>query len=223
MTHFGVNESQVRRWKADEKKLTEIACSNSRIDRKHLYKRRQPKFLDLEESLKRWAIDKRTTGYQVSGTSILLEARKQALQLNLRGFKGSSEWVFCFMKRNGFARRATTSVGQELPDDWEAQTAAFREFITHNKDGLALYQIGNMDEVPVTFDLPSNFTVEKKSTSNVKIMTTGNEKVHSGVLCHSQWRKVTGICYFPTKNDSSHQGVIKYSPLGKCEIMRERN
>jgi hypothetical protein len=33
-----------------------------------------------------------------------------------------------------------------------------------------------MDEVPVTFDKPSNFTLEQKGTSDVPIVTTGSEK-----------------------------------------------
>lgn len=182
--HFGIHETQARRWKTDEKNLVETATAISPKVRKHLYKRRQPKFLALEQYLKKWVFDKRTSGHQVSGTSILLEARKQALALEIDGFKGSPKWIFSFMKRNGFVRRAITSTGQNLPHDWEAKAASFREFVTCHKNGLALHQVGNMDEVPVTFDLPSNFTIEKKGTSDVKIMTTGNEKSKfTVVLC----------------------------------------
>ena len=35
-----------------------------------------------------------------------------------------------------------------------------------------------MDEVPLTFDAPSNKTVEVKGAKTVMIKTSGNEKTH---------------------------------------------
>ena len=67
------------------------------------------------------------------------------------------------MKRNDFVRRAVTSVGQNLPPDWEEKVVKFRDYVDQNQAGLETWQIGNMDEVPVTSDLPGNFTIEKTS------------------------------------------------------------
>ena len=36
--------------------------------------------------------------------------------------------------------------------------------------------IGNADQTPLTFDMPSNSTVDSKGTKSVSIMTTGHEK-----------------------------------------------
>jgi len=41
-----------------------------------------------------------------------------------------------------------------------------------------------MDEVPVTFDMPANFTVEEKGHKDVRVSTTGSEKYRFTVtLC----------------------------------------
>ena len=83
------------------------------------------------------------------------------------------------MKRNDFVRRAVTSAGKSLPPDWEEKVAKFREYVDQNKAGLETWQIGNMDEVPVMFDLPGNFTIEKKGASDVR---TGNGKAKMTVV-----------------------------------------
>ena len=70
----------------------------------------------------------------------------------------------------------------QLPPDWEEKVVKFREYVDQNKAGLETWQIGNMDEVPVTFDLPGNFTIEKKGTSDVRVMTTGHEKTKLTVV-----------------------------------------
>ena len=46
--------------------------------------------------------------------------------------------------------------------------------LTLSKYELSL--IGNADQTPLTFDMPSNSTVDSKGTKSVSIMTTGHEK-----------------------------------------------
>lgn len=160
-----------------------VGNSLSAKGRKHVFKNRQPRYAELEKLMKSWVLEKRNLGHQVSGTSIMLEARRQAATHGYTQFKDSPKWVYSFMKRNGFVRRAITSTGQNLPSDWQEKAVSFREFVTRNMVGLRLHQIGNMGEVPVTFDLPSNFTIEKKGTSDVKISTTGHEKSKLQLYC----------------------------------------
>ena len=62
--------------------------------------------------------------------------------------------------------------------------AAFKLFVEQNIQGIELQQIGNMNEVPMSFDMPSNFTIDKKGSENIKISTTGSEKCNfTVVLC----------------------------------------
>jgi hypothetical protein len=48
-----------------------------------------------------------------------------------------------------------------------------------------------MDEVPLTFDIPMNRTVEKKGTSSITIRTTGHEKSSFTVVL--AWYRMTLI------------------------------
>lgn len=60
----------------------------------------------------------------------------------------------------------------------------FVDFVVSKKDLFTLDHIGNMDEVPVTFDMPSKFTMEQKGQSDEKIVTAGAEKSKfTVVLC----------------------------------------
>jgi len=88
------------------------------------------------------------------------------------------------MKRNHVVRRAVKSTGQKLFVNWEATMKKYVYFVTQYKDNYSLEHIGNMDEVPVYFDMPSKFTMDFQGSSDIRITTTGSE--HSRftvVLC----------------------------------------
>ena len=97
---------------------------------------RLSKYPQLEEAMKSWVLSQRASAFQVSGTEILLEARRQAPDLGIQDFKGSPKWAYIVMKRNDFVRRAVTSVGQSLPPDWEEKVAKFSEYVDQNKAEL---------------------------------------------------------------------------------------
>jgi len=59
------------------------------------------------------------------------------------------------MKRNNLSVRAVTSVGQQLPANREEKREIFRNHFFCLKSGVQISQIVNMDEVVVTFDIPS--------------------------------------------------------------------
>ena len=44
-------------------------------------------------------------------------------------------------------------LGQKLPSDWEAKVAKFHLYLRENLFGVDSCHFGNMDEVPVSFDL----------------------------------------------------------------------
>ena len=43
-------------------------------------------------------------------------------------------------------------------------------------------QLGNMDEVPLTFDVPQNKTFDVKGAKTIMIKTSGNEKTRYTVV-----------------------------------------
>ena len=86
------------------------------------------------------------------------------------------------MHRNQNSVRAVTSVIQSLPINWEETVEVFKHFICDKIVGIEKNQIKNMDEVPMSFDMLSNFNVESKDTEDVKIITTGAEKYNFTVV-----------------------------------------
>jgi len=73
--------------------------------------------------------------------------------------------------------RAVTSVGQDLLNDWEMKIYNFNQFVDKVKSSISLQHIENMDEVPVSFDNTSNYTVDVKEAEDITHKTTGNESV----------------------------------------------
>ncbi|TWW64127.1 hypothetical protein D4764_03G0011350 [Takifugu flavidus] len=68
-----------------------------------------------------------------------------------------------FMRRWHLSIRARTTVAQRLPADYPERAAI-----------SAPSHITNMNEIPLTFDIPLTHTVEKKGTSTGAIHTTGH-------------------------------------------------
>jgi hypothetical protein len=99
-------------------------------------------------------------------------------------FKAYPYWVFVFLKRNNLTVRFSTIVGQNLPSDWEAKVSKLRLFLRENLFGVDSCHFGNMDEVPVSFDLPCSRTVNLKAAKEVSVATTGHDRSNvTVVLC----------------------------------------
>jgi hypothetical protein len=71
------------------------------------------------------------------------------------------------MKRNNLSVCFSTSVGQKLPSDWEVKVAKFRSYIRENLFGVDSCHFGNMDEVPISFDIPSSSFIKARGDEAV--------------------------------------------------------
>lgn len=102
-----------------------------------------------------------------------------ATAMKCEDFRGGPSWCLRFMRRKGLSIRVRTSLCQQLPPDYEEKVSNFHKF-TDAK--IAEHSIDphdiNMDEVPLTFDLPLTRTVNGKGESSVTLKTTGHEKTH---------------------------------------------
>ena len=62
------------------------------------------------------------------------------------------------MKQNGLSLRqkTTLTLAQRLPDDYEEKIVNFHRFIINRRKqhSYPLHVIANMDETPLTFDMP---------------------------------------------------------------------
>jgi len=138
----------------------------------------------LETKLKECVLSKRAVNRKISTVLVQKKGIKIANQLNLHDFTGSHQWCNSFMKRHRLSVRSKTSVGQHLPVNWKEKIAVFKQFVDTHKVGIDLQHIGNMDEVPVSFDMVGNHTIDQIGTKDIKISTTDNEtSCFTVILC----------------------------------------
>lgn len=86
----------------------------------------------------------------------------QAMYPNINEAKFSQKWVNGFMTRYNLINRRKTTVAQQLPDDYIEQQNNFLSYVLFRKreHQYPLSLIANMDETPLSFNLPTNTTVE---------------------------------------------------------------
>ena len=64
------------------------------------------------------------------------------------------------------ALRQKAKIAQKLPDDLEKKVTSFHKYVINlrKRCHFEIAQINNMDETPMCFDLPPNWTVDSKGT-----------------------------------------------------------
>ena len=173
--HFGVNESNIRRWRKSLPSLQKQKKSQKAL-RTH-----SPGFPDLERLLLAGILERRQAGHAVSTTELRMRAVQVArneFQIPGSSFKASYGWAIKFMNRHGLSIRRRTTIAQRLPDAYEDQILEFQLFCIkqRQRNDYPLSRIGNADQTPLTFDLPSQTTINSKGDMSVSIKTTGHEK-----------------------------------------------
>lgn len=198
---FGVSTKQVREWRKAKNVLKTLPRKKKAMSGK------TAQFPKLEEKLFDWVQENRCKGLTITRTSI----RMRALYLARNEFKESCSAHFCasagwcsrFMERHRLTLRQRTKIAQKLPEQLEEKLIQWQKYIIRlrKKHGFDLSQIANMDETPVTFDLPSNTTVNSKGASSVLIRTTGHEKTRFTVVlsCLANGDKLTFMVIFKQK------------------------
>lgn len=99
-------------------------------------------------------------------------------------FSRTSKWYFNFMKREGLSMRTQMKLAPKLPAAYENQALEFHSYVINLQKAYSfeLSQITNMDKVPLTFDVPSNRTVDVKGAKTMAIKTSGHEKTYFTVF-----------------------------------------
>lgn len=195
---FNVSEKLVRDWRKQKDSL------RSAKKTKKANRGKKPRWAELEDKLEHWILEQRAACRGVSTIQIRLKAQATAKELGIEEFQGGPSWCFRFMKRKNLSLRIRTSISQELPDGFVEKFEAFQDFVkeqiaTHN---ITSDHIINMDEVPLTFDIPMTRTVESSGTRTVSIKTTGHEKTHFTVIlsCTASGEKLPPMVVFKLKN-----------------------
>lgn len=175
---YNVNEKLVRDWRKNADKIAEMPrkkCAN---------RGKSCQWPELEKELVSWIEEQRKCGYIVTRNMIRLHALSMAKRKDIIDFKGTVSWCSRFLKRNDLVLRQKTKISQKLPDDLEDKISSFQSFVIkmRRKEEYDLSQIGNMDETPVWFDMPTARTVSHKGQKTVLVKTTGHEKTRFTVV-----------------------------------------
>ena len=99
---------------------------------------------------------------------------------NDESFLASAGWCTHFMWHKKLVLRQKTKICQRHPADLEEKITSFRCFVIHQRlrHSYLLSQIGNMDETPVFFYLPSNRTMDSVGWKSAIIRTMAYDKTH---------------------------------------------
>uniref|UniRef100_A0A8C8VPE3 HTH CENPB-type domain-containing protein n=1 Tax=Pelusios castaneus TaxID=367368 RepID=A0A8C8VPE3_9SAUR len=199
---FNINEKQVREWRKIKAELRDMP--KSKKARRHGV----ASFTTLEDDLHSWVTECRQNGNIVTRTNIRLRALQMAKSgkyqsEGIQTFLASIGWCSRFMNRYGLCLRQRTKISQKLPKDLECKVSLFQKFIIKQckKHNYELGDIGNMDEMPMTFDLPCNQTVASIGEKTVFVRSTGNEKNHFTVVlsCLANGTKLRPVIIFKRK------------------------
>jgi hypothetical protein len=180
---YDVGESNIRLWRYQKERLQKLPRS------KMAERGKTAQFPDLEIELVKWITDRRMQGYAISTAELKLKATHLARQsYTTANFRGSISWRYAFLKRHDLSIRRGTNIAQKLPSDYQEQLTKFQSFIIklRKKKDYSLSQIGNADQTPITFDLPSATTITTKGAKSISMPTTGNEKNRFTVIWHAQ-------------------------------------
>jgi len=126
---------------------------------------------------------------------VLIEVRRLAIEMSITDFAGTTSWCKRFMRRNSLCMRTKTTIAQKLPHEYKRKTTEFHKYVINMRKKLCfeIGQLGNMDEVPLMFDV--------KGAKTIMIKTSGNEKTHSTVVlvCCADGTKLPPLLIFKRK------------------------
>lgn len=175
-SHFEVTEAMIRKWVVDRQNIQEMPATK----RARRYKK--PSVEEVEDFIYIWVVKKREENRAVTVKEIRTKAKELAEEHGHQNFKASSHWCSLFMARKKLSVRRRTSVGQPLPSDHLQKCSDFRKFVAAEALNVSPYNLGNIDEVPVPFDIIYERTVDVKGRENIKIDSTGHEKSNFTVV-----------------------------------------
>jgi len=142
--------------------------------------------------------------------------------MSITDFAGTTSWCERFMRRNVLCMRTKTTKAQKLPREYERKIIEFHKYVINMRKKLCfeIGQLGNMDAVPLTFDVPSNKTVDVKGAKTIMIRTSGNEKTSYTVVlaCCADGTKLPPLLIFKRKTlpkDVNPRGIyVHVHPKG---------
>ncbi len=221
---FNIETKQLRDWMSKKSQLLKAQPGVKRLN-----KGAPPKYPALETALVEWIRERRSNQQTVSRSMVQMKGKAFAQQRqwqttypDIQSFAFSNKWVDGLMNRNNLSNRRRTTIAQRLPDDLIEKQQEFLAFIMYRRiqHDYPLTLIGNMDETPMTFDLPSNTTIDETGTRSVSIHTTGHEKTNFTVVltCMADRTKLPPLVIFKLKKilrgSFPQEVIVRANPTG---------
>uniref|UniRef100_K7F994 HTH CENPB-type domain-containing protein n=1 Tax=Pelodiscus sinensis TaxID=13735 RepID=K7F994_PELSI len=181
---FSINEKSVCEWIKEEAEIKKLnPCKRARQGKKA----KKP--------------GERDSQCAVSMVAIKLKVRLMDMEMKIDDFHGGSgNWVYKFMRRNNLSIQAWTSVGQRLPDEWKKKKDDFKDFVHKEINTLELKpnDVINMDEEPMSFNIPITWAVAAVGVKTVGVATTGHERTCFTVIlaCTAGGEKLKPMAIF---------------------------
>ena len=194
---FGPTKCVSRKWRKSESTINEMR-NMKRANRGS--KAHHP---NLEKALIKCIQDTRRDCLGVDTTTVRLQALRLAKEQSITKFKASMNWCRRFFGRNNLSKRRRTTISQRLTSDHEELLIKFQNYVIkmRKKYEYDMSQIGNADQTPLNFDLPSEKTVSIKGARSVIMRSTGNEKNRFTVMlgCMADGTKLPPYVVFKRK------------------------
>ena len=134
---------------------------------------------------------------------IRIKAKAMASDQQMSNFQATNSWCTRFLRRRNFVLRQKTKIAQKLPEDLEEKITSFHRLVIkgHKETNYGLVHVGNMDETPVWFDMPSARTVNTQGEKTMLVNTTGHEKSRFIVVlsCLADGTKLKPMVIFKRK------------------------
>ena len=192
---FGIDESQVRRWRASEEILGRQKSTARAVGRGQTCR-----WPGLERRVAEWVHAERVAGRAVSTVAIRVKAGVVAHDMGLTDFKASPSWCTRFICRNGLTVRARTPAGQKLPDGWEEKVQEFKGYVHRviQENNFPASKVGNIDTVRMSFDTPQTRTANEVGEEPVEVSTTGHDRTRFTVVlgCMADGTKLQPLLIF---------------------------
>ena len=203
---FNIEPKQLREWISNKEHLLKAAPYIQKLTTGA-----RPKYPQLEVELMEWFRESRSQLKVVTRYMIQAKARslskKQVYQEeypNIKNAKLSQKWVDGFMSRHNLVNRRKTTISQKLPENYVGLQSEFLSYVLFRRreNQYPLSLIANMDETPMSFNLPNNTTVEQRGTKTISILSTGHERSNFTVVlaCTADGIKLPPVIIFKLVN-----------------------
>ena len=147
---------------------------------------RLPDSIEYEEKLLKWIGEQRRLGIGISKNDIIYKAFEFDKTMRDKKYKTLLEWCYQLLKRYSYSIRKITHVGQSIKSSSKEDYKHFLEIVyairKENGDFKNNFNIFNMDETPIYFEMVSNKTIEKIGEKTVTIVTHGSERTRISLL-----------------------------------------